>query len=497
MQFGPKRGNPLIIFEHFLRDFGLLMVFILLLIFGGSDFASEFGEFVVFAVARPIVALWNYIFTRYSVDNNNIKVASGCFVKKVVEIPLGAVTTVDLSQSLLFQLFHVYKIAIDNASQSNDNARKSEVKLVLKHDLAVEFKQMIDHRHGSHIDTMVSEEQVMPKELPSLEGNVIKADSLIIFLLGVFQSKLLYLALLLPMGLIIIEPIVEHGDNEKAITDFFSRFTTVGSIVLLVTVVFIVYYLASTIFASLSSFLKYYNYTVTNTQDAFYISFGLFTKRSYTLKKEKISGIIIKQPILMRIFGYCSLDVFIIGYGDTDSNGQQEKSMLYPIVKMSEVDSLLGKLFPGISFAREYHIAKPEAFRYFCYSFRMLLGILILVVTTAGVLVYDIPKGYVAGSILFLALVFVTIIMEYNNAGIRSGNEMISIRNGVFVRKFYFIKLTGIESMAAVGGPWKRKKGYASIRLGFLGPLRVANVKVRNMRQENFEEVLQVVMKYN
>jgi uncharacterized membrane protein YdbT with pleckstrin-like domain len=79
------------------------------------------------------------------------------------------------------------------------------------------------------------------------------------------------------------------------------------------------------------SVVKYYKFKVWADEDALKVQYGLFNKKSFSLQKTKINGIILRQSILMRIFKLYTAEVIVIGYGDKSEQGGMEQAIIYPI----------------------------------------------------------------------------------------------------------------------------------------------------------------------
>jgi len=491
MIFGPTRGNPILIFEHFLRDFGFLILVIIVAIWKGPHILVENIQFLVIAFINPVFIFMKYIFTVYSIDEEKMTIDSGFFVKKTMEIPLKAITTVDLSQNLLFQIFKVYKIKADNSSQTNDTAKKAEVVLVLKKESALYVKNLLKAEEPLKLKEEAQESEELESQ-PSITCSL--SD---FFLLGLLQSKLIYLisvvSIIFGGGGYVYTLLSGQEYISQLVKKVLHIFASVGGI----TLIIVCFYVFSTIFSAVINAIKYYNYTVTNRANALLVEYGFFTKKSYTLMKEKISGVTIKQSILMRILGYCTLEVFIIGYGDSSEDSQKELSLLYPIAKINQVDSILEQLLPEMNFNREYHKPSKAAFRYFFFCFRMFFAIALLIGVMFNVFTgaeYKLAMLMIGGGLVFLALTVATIYMEYQNAGMNANDQVVSISTGVLTKQMIFIKTEKIESVSEQTNFFKRKRGFTNIKLGFIAPLRVANIKAKNMTYNEYEEIQKILI---
>ena len=78
----------------------------------------------------PVLRLIQYLTTRYSIAGERLIIESGLFQKKRRELPLANITTVDFTQSLIFQMAGVYAVHVDTNS-SIGSGDSGQVKMVL------------------------------------------------------------------------------------------------------------------------------------------------------------------------------------------------------------------------------------------------------------------------------------------------------------------------------------------------------------------------------
>lgn len=496
MKFGPSRGHFLGIFEHFFKNFGFLVLLIGLAFFKGPMILINNLGIVVIIFATPFVTVCKYFFTKYSIDDEKVKIESGLFVKKKMEIPLKAITTVDLSQNLLFQVFDVYKIKADNASQTNDNSKEAEVTMYLKKDDAMFVKVLLESQGNckavadeSDVETapvIKKEDEKYPQTTTSFQDFI---------LMGLLQSKQTYVLAMISSvyaGVYFIGSVfINEDDATKWIETNFQMFKSALGILILVAII----YILAAIGSAVSMAVRYFGYTVTDRKDSLVVDFGLFTKKHYTLPKKKISGITITQPLLMRVFGYCTVEVFIIGYGD--SNGKEkELSILCPIIRIDQASRIMGEFLPDMTFDMEYKGAEKGTFHYFFFTVRVYVLISAAAVYSVAAMVIDKKLFHPAALATFVILGIITAIsvwLEYKNSGIYANKNVVSIRDGILARKMIFVKTVNVESVSGLTNIFKQKKGYMHIRLGFLGPIRVAHIKAKNVSLKCFEDVKSVL----
>ncbi len=471
MEFKHRRGSFLIIFEK-LSEIPFLLISVIFSAFLLKNFDTQALLPVVFILLSPVLKLINYFFTYYTLTEEHLIVESGVLNKKRIEIPFSSITTVDLSQNILYQMFKVYKIKVDNASQTNEATNQSKINLTLKVDEAIKFKQIITSTNN--IETVSKE----------LEDRAIEADIRDFIKLGLLQSKFTYILSILAV----------FGSLTGAIVPILKDRIVGALIIAFVVVALITIYLVAVIMSILKSVLKYYNFKVLADEDTLKVQYGLFNKKSFSLQKAKINGIILKQSILMRIFKLYTAEVIVIGYGDKSEQGGMEQAIIYPIASRDKVKEIVNTLLPEYSL--DYTLCKSErkAIRYFFISPLFIFAIVLVI---GAAITAMLIKNYIAIVVALALLAFsvVDAIQKYINAGISVGESNVVLSAGAFSKRVAIIKTKSIESITASGSIFKRRKGFVSIKLGFVAPSRVSNISSLNLPAEQFD-LLEEVLKY-
>ena len=103
---------------------------------------------------------------RYSIDGERLIIESGLFQKKRRELPLANITTVDFTQSLIFQMAGVYAVHVDTNS-SIGSGDSGQVKMVLNGKDAIFVKKLLLARQQDLREDRISEE---------ISGNTVMAS---------------------------------------------------------------------------------------------------------------------------------------------------------------------------------------------------------------------------------------------------------------------------------------------------------------------------------
>ena len=478
MTFGPKRGHVMFIFERFFRDFGLLLIYLLIyLVVGDKQILMENSFLAVIAVIMPIKRFAEYLTTYYSIDHEKLIIKSGIISKKIQEIPLANITAVDFAQPLVLQLAKVYSINVENAS-SLGSVEEGSVKIVLGAADAVTVKKLLLAKHETY-DVQVE----TPEELATYRAGV--GD---IILMGFFQVRIVALLIqalaYIGAGAGLLAGIIGQAKGtavERFVVNYLDNF----GLVLLVWSVLSVFVFCLTI-GALISFIKFYGFRITDRGNSLFVEYGLFTKKTHTIMKEKISGLVFEQSVIMRLIKRGSLSVIAAGYGAATEESSEEAVLIYPLISESKLFGFLESVLPGFAEEPVYEKSPSKALPYFFLCVRFILAVVLmagaLLIPAEFVIIKQIAVA-VAAFLMFMAIA--SVILESRNAAVSPATKMIAVRHGGFRRITTLLVRNKIEFAEDVASNMKRRKlGVVNLKVGVLAPNQYSICRVRNIKSE-------------
>lgn len=481
--FGPTRGSIISV----TNELGKLAIFIIGVIIAyflmGRNIA-ESGNFAVLAIfiISPITRLIKFFSTTYEVNEKSFLVKSGLLTKNVLEIPLEVITTVDFGQSLFYQIFQCYKVKIDNGSQGGGKKQKAEILLSLTKKDALRLKEILE---GKKLEkTKVSEEK---KEV----SHYINTKVMDTVLFGIFSSNLLNII----QVLVVFFPILSiglylfTGMEEDQIYDIAFQWIAEGRAVLIIWMIITVL-ITNLAYVIIMSLLRYYPFQARFNEKEIKVEYGTIAKKAYTFNRKKISGIKRKQSMWMRLFGYETLELLIIGYGDQSSDEKvKEVPLLIPIIKVSEAEHILGQLFRDYKEEHDIFNAGRKGLPYFFLAFRVFLGIAII----CAAFVFTQLWYLRALAILLILIIILSVWMEYKATKILVGENYITVVTGSFQLIKKLIPWDKVEAVSGAGSIWKQKRGLLTILFQANAPLSESRLKVKNLDKRVLEAIVRKV----
>lgn len=467
MEFKHKRGNGLILFDK-ITGIPLLIAAILVSFFTERNFDVQLVIPIILLALSPLFGVLKYLSTYYTIQDGHLIVETGILNKKRMEIPFREITTVDVSQNILYQLFNTYKIKVDNASQANDAADKAEIVLALKADQAFEFKRMItqnatfDIGKDENIDGITASFQDFIK-------------------LGLLQSKTMYFFTGGPIAVPIIGAVAALITGSKNSDELLDRVFGQAPIGIAVFGVVAFFFSISLGISLIRSIFTYYNFRISGDACTLKIAYGLFHKKKFTLQKNKISGILLKQNLLMRIFQCYTAEILVIGYGDKSDDEAYEQAIFYPIASAEKIRNITKELLPDFLPQSDVYRPDRKAMKYFFYRTGCIAAATTFMVCLLSKNIFLIvPAG------ILLVIAAISGMLQYLNTSISCGEDNIRLSFGGYHKTTAIIKTASIESITAKGSIFKRKKGIVSIRIGCIAPLRAANMTALNLPASQF-----------
>lgn len=499
MRFGPRRAHAMFIFERFFRDFGLLILALIwYLVTRDYELLLEHCGVLVVVLFSPVSRLIRYLFTYYSIDDERLLVETGWLNKKRLEVPLANITTVDFSQNLFFQLANVCSVNVDNNS-SIGSGNSGRVKMVLKERDAVLVKGLLLAKKEESAANGIKPQLHRSRISEDTSGNTIKASVGEILLMGLLRSKGLIIVQLMTYAGVAVGVISQlfldkKVDGDEVILDWILHF----SAPLLILGLLLALYLAGSAVSVILDTIRYCGFRITDRESSIFVEYGLFTRKTFTLVKEKISGVSYQQSPLMRFFKRGTLEVFAAGYGDGDGDDLQETAILYPVMREEKLYDFLGRFLPELENRPELQKAEPKALPYFFLCGRFVLSLLALLaalICAAALVPQELSflKGTLigAGSLLVLAAAG-SVVMEYANTAASPGSQVVALACGGYTKKTVLLKTDKIETVEENASARKRRrKRITGISLGVLAPQMYSRHRVRNMGIEIAEDIKQ------
>ncbi|WP_338471488.1 PH domain-containing protein [Niallia sp. XMNu-256] len=473
----PRRLHPVAAVISFLKSLKeAILPLVLVLFFGGNG--SGFGiwqvlAFTVFISVALIGGILSWLRFTYRVEEGELRIESGLFVKKKRYIPFERIQSIDFSEGLLQQAFGLVKVKIETAGSSSP-AEPEAVLTAIKKSEALAIQEVLTSIKYSDKAELTEEEPIeqeiiykmTPAQLVLLSstsgGAGVVISGAIAFILQFDE--------LIPFDFVVKEfqGLIANG------------------VVFISMIVFLVL-LFAWIVAVIGTMFKYAGYTVKKVENDLIITRGLLEKRQLTVPLNRVQGIMISENVVRQPFGLCS--VFLESAGGSLEKDATAKALLLPIIRKKEAANLLSRLLDDYHFTPEMARAPKRALRR--YLFRgLIFPVLIIVVS----LIFFRPWGYLSLFIIPLALSWS--YLKYKDAGWNVQGHQLTLMFRGIVKNTIFMKKNKIQSLSIQNSYFQEKQALATVDASIISGIGGSGGTVVDLEREDVQAIYQWY-KYN
>jgi putative membrane protein len=301
-----------------------------------------------------------YFFT-YKLENSQLHIRSGVFKKKDMYLDKNRVQTIRKHTSFYFRLFHVTSIFIETAGGDKEpevsiHAITEDEARIIMDDLHKKEHRELEENNSK--EAVSSEFSFTNKELwlaAVTSGRI-----------GIVFGALLFLYQQLDQFI--------PKSLEKKLGSFITHFSS-ELLVVMVAMFFLSWILS--IFVYLIQYAHFHTKMVDNRIQ---ITKGVFEKEEFYVKPHRIQAIIMKEGLIWKLFGYCSLSVEVIG---TVNEEKAEQKMIFPLIKKSKLVKMFPIFFPNYQHTENLLGVSKEAQGFYCREWIKVAGFLSVV--TGGI----------------------------------------------------------------------------------------------------------------
>ena len=244
-------------------------------------------------------------------DDGDFRVDSGILTKKQRRLQLSRLQSVDVAQPLVARLFSLAEVTVEVAG-SNDSRVKLRF-LPLEEARALR-NELLARSAGLRHDVGEAPEAPIASVAPRDLAISLLLRSVTVALLGLTVLVIVITALTSGWGGLVI-----------------ALFT--GGLPILIVV---------------TEFMKFFNFTVSQSPDGLRTRFGLAKTETRTIPPGRVQAIEFVEPLLWRRWGWVRLRVNIAGVGGSDSSGNKEETLLIPVATHETADEIVSRVLPGL-----------------------------------------------------------------------------------------------------------------------------------------------------
>ncbi|RDW17168.1 hypothetical protein CWR48_14700 [Oceanobacillus arenosus] len=439
-----QRLHPVAILFNFIKG---IRQMIFLIIFGFVTFREDGLLYYILVIAAILIlglvsSILSWYRYTYRIKNEELRIEYGIFIRKKRFISKNRIQSIDLTQGVLHRIFKLTKVQIETAGSGNG----AEVSLQ-----AVKFAEgerlQNELKRGKNVDL---EQEVIKPEFASYTISFKR-----LFVAGSTSGSLGIIIAILGGGITEIEQLIPERFFETTVAWVIglSIFFIVGLAILVLIIVWL--------FGIAGTMIKYGNFTITKHHEEIFITRGLLEKKQLTIPLKRIQAIGIEESILRQPLGYVTL--FAEVAGGTIGKGDDAATVLFPIMKKTEVASFLAELLPNYAIQEEEWTGLPKrALKYY------LLRSSIFFLLASIVVFYFLPQFSLLPVLLLLAFIYLG-YLRYKDAGYQVKGELLLLRYRLFSKRTMIMYHNRIQSFEKTQHIIHRKQDLGNMHISILG----------------------------
>ncbi|MRX72095.1 PH domain-containing protein [Bacillus lacus] len=468
----PKRMHPAAVLLNIFKLIkDLIIPILLLLIVNGGGAERLYGGYVLLILLAVLVifSVIKWLTFTYRIEESELRIEHGLFVKRKRYIPIERIQTVNTSAGIIQQIFGLVKLQVETAGGgldaeavltaiSREDARKIAEELeAYKTDFKSETADLLEEGESTsanekrHIYKLSKKDLLLAATTSSGIGVVLSA------LFALFSQ-------------------IDNLIPFDAVADRFSFLTNAG--VAVFAVIAFTLLIIAWVLSIAGVLLKYADFTLERKDKDLIISRGLLEKHQLTIPLERIQALKISENLLRQPLGFAALQIISAG-GDSKEEGT---TMMVPIIRKSAIPQFLEEYLPGYTFPAAVQKLPSRSLRR--YIIRAIIPVLPFV---AGALYFLRPWGYL--SLLLVILACVVGYAKFKDAGWSIHGEQLSIRSRTIGRSTVAVTKRRMQVFHTQQALFQKRADLATIKTSTMSGFIGAHFSLSDVEAEDSEQI--------
>lgn len=427
-----------ILFKTIVQLLKTIWPFILVILLRSDGEKNISGEYIliVFPAFAFLKALLDYLFFKFKISEEEVKVKNGVFSRKQIALPFHKIQAVHINQSWIQKIFNLSELAFDTPG-----SRKSEVTIQLNTQQAEEvmafvLKKSAEVEKAENNDTLIAE--LSFKDLLKLGLTSNHFETLAI-LVGVFLSFLNN-----------IKDVVNDYDDLLEVS---THKLLESSILFLIVGVFAILIL-SILVSLIRTILAYINFRITKTTQGFNVSKGLINSSQKLVPFHKVQFLSWKTNWLRERIPMYLFEFHTIGGKEVKNN----LKIKVPVTSELILQKLATTYIPEI---HEHFASNLKVHPSYLYRNTFYFGIIPSVILAIPLILFDNEKALMLLPLSLLAFLFFGL---YSRKFLFSWTStLIHIHTGIFGKRTVILKWEKIQSVKISQSLYQQRKSLANL----------------------------------
>ncbi|MDG5472830.1 PH domain-containing protein [Jeotgalibacillus sp. ET6] len=482
-----KRLHPVSAVINFVKALKEALIPLVVLVFlnqGDRDSLLDYLPFVgmgVFMIIILFVGILKWWRFTYRVEEGELRIEYGLFVKKKRYIPFERIQSLNYSEGILHRPLKLVKIKVETAGSSNSLESEAELTAITKEE-ANELNSFIAKAKKKLKESGAVDENGLPIEEPAEEEK--EAEGKVLYKMSVKDLVIMATTsggagVVISGILIFLSQFSEFIPFETVADEFLE---VVQSGVLFVAVMIFLVLFFAWVIAVAMTFIRYASFTVRLVEKDLIITRGLLEKKQTTIPLNRIQGIRFNQNLLREPFKYASVTIESAGGSALEKDSNTIR--LLPMIRSAEAPKILEEILPEYEWSTDFTGApKRSIFRY------MFWNLFFISFVIAPVSYFFYPLGLL--SLLLYPIMAGLSWLQYKNAGYRLSEDQLTMQYRVFDKQIVYLKKKRIQSLELKETWFQRKGRVATLSATIKSYLAGSENTVKHLDVKDVEKVME------
>ncbi|NQF14642.1 PH domain-containing protein [Brevibacillus sp. HB1.3] len=461
-----KRYHPLtILFDLIIQVKHLFFPALILFVFNydSTNAFITYGRIAFYIYVGGMLAylLLKWISYKYRLADTAFHLYEGILTKRKQTIPFSKIQNVNRHTTLLHRIFKVTSIRFETGMVGDDSRVEFAVISVNEADrLEAYTKQAVQ---------LEKEPEAVGKEGDSTEkiGTPYTTPERVIHFTPtkkeIIKASFTSFSFLGMITLLIWAyfKLTEYIDVEEQVVGIYSLIMSSWRWITLTTVGLLVLSIG---FGMVTTYIRYGKYEISSDHDRIYIAKGVIEETAFSIAKERVQAIKIKQSLLKRMLGLAEVKLTVVGGDSHSDKDKQDVSSLYPFLPIKRAYEMIAEILPA------YEVTdKMTSLPRISLWVRLVRSSWIWLIGT-GALFYFKPNIWgweQAWWVISIALTLIILafeVIEFYNTRYTLNDHFIQFQTGSLTTTLYISKREKIIEVNVKRGLLQKQLGLASIK---------------------------------
>ena len=466
----------------------IVSIFFLVFWARNSGFVSHIviGFLALLILGLPILAeILRFISFRYSLEAGNIIIREGVLSRKIRRIPVKRIHNLNTSQGVLARLLKVVRLDIETAGGSGTEGSLVAVSL----DEADRIQAYVREEKAQArmvVDPDYDTEGMSAEDAPSRHIYSISIRDILIAGATTYRMGIIFVALYAAWDYSeeFLKDTQIFGWIEQGIHQFEElrqsggfNFLLIGGAVIL-GLMFVAWILSIG-----SALIRWYRFTLKQTEEDLNIRAGLFTLRNYTIPLGKIQALRCTTSLFRRPFGLMQINVTSAGHVGIQEKEKSESDLLVPITHKRRTEYFVKSIWPGARWDA-VHWRKVHPYTRWSH-FRIMFFILTPILAVVQLAWLQLTwTTFLLLVLLGMVVIFIIAELTYRQIGYAFDDDFAYLKTGFLGLEYWVIPISKIQNLGLTQTPFQRLRHLASLQIDVAGQGSLKEAIIPNISVE-------------